>query len=84
MYEICFVELKNPLSRIACKDANRLAEKWTEIIQIMVAKIAPQFTMLPKFIVSISIYFKTIDWSSQMMDAFALPIPMWFVYIDFF
>lgn len=71
-----FEEMKNPSSEVACNEANRQAKKWTGIIQFMVAKIAPQFSILPKFILSISAYFKTVDSSSEM-DTFALPIPMW-------
>lgn len=69
-------ELKNPSSIAAVTCANRQAEIWTEIIQLMVAKIAPQFTMLPKFMLSIFVYFTTVDLSSQA-DTLALPLPMW-------
>lgn len=69
-------ELKNPSSVTACTCANRQAEIWAATIQLMVAKIAPQFTMLPKFILSIFVYFTTID-SESHTDTLALPLPMW-------
>lgn len=69
-----FEELKNPSSVMACTYANRQAEMWTGIIQLMVAKIAPQFTMLPKFVLSIFVYFTTVDSTPQQL---ALPLPMW-------
>lgn len=78
LMKFIFKELKNPSSKIACTSANKQAEKWTGIVQFIVAKIAPQFTMLPKFIVSICLYFTTVD-SSSHMDTLALPLPMWLV-----
>lgn len=68
-----FEELKNTSLKIGCTSANRRAETWTGIIQFIVAKIAPQFTMLPKFILSICVYFTSLD------STLTLPLPMWFV-----
>lgn len=79
MEKFLFEELKNPISKIACTRANQRAETWTTVIQFIVAKIAPQFTMLPKFIMSLLVYSTTLD-SSSRTDTLTLPLPMWLVH----
>lgn len=63
-------------------EANKRIELISEIVYVLMAKVAPIFSMLPKSFVCLFVYFTT-DLESE---ALVLPIPMWFAYIfdDFF
>lgn len=70
--------MKYPALKSSYIENNQQIEKWSEIIYLIVAKMTPIAFILPKFIVSIFIYFTT----NLENDAFELPLPMWYVEIQ--
>lgn len=63
----------NPSSRLLYEKTNRRAEKWSEIIFILMAKVTPIAWLSPRVIISFFFYFTT----DMGNEAFELPSPMW-------
>lgn len=57
-------------------EANKRIELISEIVYVLMAKVAPVLSMFPKSLVCLFIYFTT----DMRNEALVLPIPMWFVY----
>lgn len=71
---ILFQDGENPVSEAIFADANQKVEKWTKLINEVIGKAAPMWILLPKFIYSFYIYFKTGT------RAFGLPFDMWLAF----
>lgn len=67
--------LDQPKSVAIYAEANKLIETLGEMVYVLMAKVAPIFSMFPKTFVCLFVYFTT-DSSS---DVLVLPIPMWYV-----
>lgn len=68
-----FLGFKYPKSKAFFLKTNRQVERLSEIIFMLIMKIGLPGFMLPKCIVSLTVYIRT----DTGRDAFELPIPMW-------
>lgn len=69
----CILGCKYPKSRRFFLKTRRQVERLSDVVFKAVIKIAVQFLMLPKCLVSYGVYFMTDSGS----DSFELPVPMW-------
>lgn len=67
--------LEYPASKIIYDETNQRIENWTRVIYFIIMKVTPVCWIMPKFAISIFMYFTT----DMGRDALKLPIPMWWV-----
>lgn len=60
--------------------ADQFVEKWSKFINIFFVRIGVTFLILPKVMQSYVTYFIT----DLGVEAFALPVPMWYDFFSFF
>lgn len=72
-YNYIYLGLEYPEWETTYVQINEKIEKWSEIIHFVIAKLTPLCLILPKFIVSLSIYFTIVSETVEL----ELPLPMW-------
>lgn len=65
--------LQCPGSKVIYDETDRQIEKWSEFIRLGAGKGTPICLILPKSLLSFSLYFAT----SLGSESFFLPMPMW-------
>lgn len=70
--------LKYPASKELFENTNRIVEKVSELLFVIIAKVSPLLSCLPKFFVCFFVYFS----AGLESDPFEMPFPTW--YVDFY